>query len=125
MQDLPAAEELIDAVREFLTESAMPELSGRTRFHARVAANVLGIVSRQLEMGEQSDEAEADRLRALLVQDGSLAQLNEVLCRRIRTGEIGVDDAPLVEHLWQTTLAKLAIDQPSYAAYRRIVSSGE
>jgi hypothetical protein len=23
------------------------------------------------------------------------------------------------EHLWQTTLAKLAVDQPNYAAYKR------
>ena len=25
----------------------------------------------------------------------------------------------LVDHLWQTTLDKLAVDQPNYAAYRR------
>ncbi len=125
MQDLPSAEELIEAVREFLTESAMPELTGRTRFHARVAANVLGIVSRQLERGEESDDEELERLRSLLGRDGSLAELNQILCRRIRSGEVGIDDAPLIEHLWQTTLAKLAIDQPNYAAYRRVIGSSE
>jgi hypothetical protein len=29
----------------------------------------------------------------------------------------------LAEHLWQTTLAKLAVDQPNYAAYRREMKS--
>jgi hypothetical protein len=28
----------------------------------------------------------------------------------------------LSEHLWATTLAKMAIEQPGYASYRRIVS---
>ena len=51
MQNLPSARELLTAVREFLNNVAMPELSGRARFHARVAANVLGIVERELELG--------------------------------------------------------------------------
>jgi aminoglycoside phosphotransferase (APT) family kinase protein len=47
----PTASELLDAVREFLTASVMPATSGQLAFHARVAANVLGIVARELELG--------------------------------------------------------------------------
>ena len=121
MQNLPSARELLTAVREFLNNVAMPELSGRTRFHARVAANVLGIVERELELGTATDERELERLRALLDGDGSLLALNAELCERIRRGELGLDDAALTHHLWRTTLDKLAIDQPNYVAYKRAV----
>ena len=39
--------ELLGAVKSFLMESAVPELSGRDQFNARVAANVLGIIERE------------------------------------------------------------------------------
>jgi aminoglycoside phosphotransferase (APT) family kinase protein len=47
----PTASELLDAVREFLTDQVMPATTGQLAFHARVAANVLGIVARELELG--------------------------------------------------------------------------
>jgi aminoglycoside phosphotransferase (APT) family kinase protein len=47
----PTASELLDAVREFLTGQVMPATTGQTAFHARVAANALAIVARELELG--------------------------------------------------------------------------
>jgi aminoglycoside phosphotransferase (APT) family kinase protein len=47
----PAASELLAAVREFLTDQVRPATSGQLAFHARVAANVLAIVMRELELG--------------------------------------------------------------------------
>jgi aminoglycoside phosphotransferase (APT) family kinase protein len=47
----PTASELLDAVRGFLTDEVMPATTGQLAFHARVAANVLGIVARELELG--------------------------------------------------------------------------
>jgi aminoglycoside phosphotransferase (APT) family kinase protein len=47
----PTASELLDAVREFLTGQVMPATAGQLAFHARVAANVLAIVARELELG--------------------------------------------------------------------------
>ncbi len=44
----PTAREILDAVRGFLTEDVMPGTTGRLSFHARVAANMLAIVERQL-----------------------------------------------------------------------------
>jgi hypothetical protein len=54
----------------------------------------------------------------LLGEQGDLETLNRRLCARIAAGEIGLSTPGLVDHLWQTTLDKLAIDQPNYAAYR-------
>ncbi|MFY9891522.1 MAG: DUF6285 domain-containing protein, partial [Streptosporangiaceae bacterium] len=47
----PTASELLDAVREYLTGSVLPGTSGQLAFHARVAANALAIVARELELG--------------------------------------------------------------------------
>jgi aminoglycoside phosphotransferase (APT) family kinase protein len=44
----PTAREIVDAVRQYLTEDVMPATTGRLSFHARVAANMLGIVEREL-----------------------------------------------------------------------------
>ena len=38
--DVPGADELVRAVREFLERDVMEATDGRVRFHARVAANV-------------------------------------------------------------------------------------
>jgi aminoglycoside phosphotransferase (APT) family kinase protein len=47
----PTASELLEAVQEFLTGQVMPASTGQLAFHARVAANTLGIVARELELG--------------------------------------------------------------------------
>ncbi len=48
----PTASELLDAVREFLIDSVRPATGGQLAFHARVAANVVAIVARELELGQ-------------------------------------------------------------------------
>ena len=116
--DQPSALELVTAVREFIEKHAMPELQGRTAFHARVAANALAIIARELEQGPKANTDELDRLKALLGQDGSLDALNRELCHRIRTNGLAVDEPALTSHLVRTTLAKVAIDQPSYSGFQ-------
>ncbi len=63
----PTSSELLDAVRQFLTDQVMPATAGQLAFHARVAANVLGIVARELELGPLPPEAGlADNVAARL-----------------------------------------------------------
>ena len=119
MYDPPTLAELVSAVREFLEEQAMPNLEGRDAFHARVAANALAIVARQLELGPEAEASEQVRLQALLGNEGSLDELNRELCRRIRSGDLAIDDPDLLDHLHTTTLDKVAVDQPKYSGYRR------
>ena len=119
MNDRPSAEQLVGAVRGFLERVAQPELRGHSAFLARVAANALAIVERELALGAGHEAAERERLRALLGGDGALEERNRELCRRIRSGQLTLDTPGLLDHLRETTLAKLAVDQPSYSAYRR------
>ena len=48
MNDRPSATELLAAVERFLEETAVPGLEGPAKYHARVAANVVRIVAREL-----------------------------------------------------------------------------
>jgi Domain of unknown function (DUF6285) len=117
MMDQPSAVELVTAVREFIEKHAMPELQGRTAFHARVAANALAIVARELEQAAPAAVEESRRLQDLLKQSDTLDALNRELCRQIRSGHIAWDDPALGVHLTAATLAKVAVDQPNYSGY--------
>ncbi len=116
--DQPSMRELVETVREFLETRAMPELKGQTAFHARVAANALAIVGRELECGARAAQEERARLAALLGHDGALPDLNRALCRAIREGRFTLETPGLAGHLERTTLDKIAIDQPHYAQPR-------
>ena len=122
MMDQPSVLELVTAVRDFIEQRAMPELKGHTAFHARVAANALSIVARELEQGAVAAEAERGRLAGLLGHDGNLMVLNRELCARIRGGSIGLETPGLAEHLALTTRDKVAIDQPNYGGLKRFLA---
>jgi hypothetical protein len=119
MQDEPTPTELIKAVADFLRNELTPAVSGHSAFKLRVAINALDLVTRQLALESSSDAAEAERLTLLLGKEGSLVELNGVLVDRIAKGEADLQTPGLAAHLWQTTMDKLAVDQPNYAAYRR------
>jgi hypothetical protein len=119
MQDEPTPEELIKAVVDFLRSDIAPVVSGHNAFKLRVSLNVLDLVARQLTLEQESDAAELARLSRLLGTQGSLTELNRIFTDRIAKGEIDLQTPGLAEHLWQTTMAKLAVDQPNYASYRR------
>jgi hypothetical protein len=123
MQDEPTPEELTRAVADFLRNDIAPVLSGHNAFKLRVAINALDLVTRQLRLEEGSDAAEAARLSQLLGRQGSLDELNRVLADRIAKGEADLRTPGLADHLWQTTMDKLAVDQPNYGSYKRELGS--
>ena len=118
MQDRPSPSELIGAVAAFLKNVVAPETQGALSFNARVAANALEMMKRELDTAPPEDAAELARLKALLGKDGALFDLNVELSRRIEAGEVDLSTPGLKDHLWATTLAKLAVDQPTYGGYR-------
>jgi hypothetical protein len=118
MQDRPAPIELVKSVTNLLQNTILPALSGRAAFEVRVAINALDLVARQLAQVDDSHECELRRLEELLGRTGSLMELNAELCTRIANGAVDMANTGLVDHLWRTTLEKLSVDQPSYAAFR-------
>jgi hypothetical protein len=119
MQDEPTPVELTKSVADFLRNDITPLIEGHQAFKLRVAVNILDLVTRQLTQEEGSDASEVQRLRSLLGLDGSVTELNRALAERIAKGEVDLATPGLAEHLWATTMDKLAVDQPSYASYKR------
>jgi hypothetical protein len=119
MQDEPTPTELIKAVADFLRNEITPVITGHNAFKLRVGINALDLVTRQLALADGGDAAEAARLKALLGIEGSLLDLNRTLSDRIASGEVDLQTPGLADHLWQTTMDKLAVDQPNYASYKR------
>jgi len=124
MQDEPTPRELTKAVADFLRNDIAPLVSGHSAFKLRVAINALDLVTRQLTLEQGDNVEESARLAALLGTQGSLLDLNRSLAERIAAGELDLSTPGLAAHLWQTTMDKLAVDQPNYAAYRRELGNG-
>jgi hypothetical protein len=106
--DAPSAEQLVEAVREWLKHEVMPVVEGRLRFHTRVAANVLAIVERELALGPAQAIAHTERLTSLGVSDET------ELAEKIRSGELDgrMDEVKAVVRA--TVRDKLAVANPRY-----------
>jgi hypothetical protein len=125
VNDRPTGVELLGAVARFLEQEVVPRLDGPQRYHARVAANVVAIVAREIETEESQLGAEWQRLSQLLGVDeprpgerpallAAVRARTEELVRRIQRGDAdgGAWRADLVAHLRRTVADKLAVARP-------------
>lgn len=99
----PTAAELVAAVAEFLERDVKEATSGAVNFHARVAANALRTVEREL-----LDDAPAP---PLLGFDDEPA-----LAAAIRAGDLDDRGAEVVATLRDLVARRLAISHPGYDA---------
>lgn len=113
--DMPRIDELVTSVRDYLRDDVMKATHGRTQFLARVAANSLDIVLRDLATGDRHRERQAERLRALLDQEGDLETLRRSLVQRLRDDRIALDHPGLGDYLREAIVNQIAIDQPTYS----------
>jgi len=125
VNDRPTARELLEAVESFLRDEVVAALDGHVKYQTRVAANVVGIVAREIGCEDRHLSGEWQRLGALF-DDSSpppsdreqlragLREKTEKLVERIRAGD--ADDGPwrdaVVAHLKQTVADKLEVAKP-------------
>ncbi len=122
--ELPRNDELLVSVRDFLREDVMAATSGRTQFMARVAANSLDILLRDMSLGPSLRAAEQRRLVAVMGHDGAREALRFELVEKLRDGSMALDQAGLVEHLRATVIGELAVDQPNYSGFKNAMTGG-
>jgi hypothetical protein len=102
VSERPTAQELAEAILEFLGGEILPTLTDqRLRFRMLVAMNALGIVYRELEALPVEDDSE---LRAL--------------ARRIRAGDVAPETLPRVK---ADVEARLRIASPQFLERYRAV----
>jgi len=121
--DIPRTDELLVSVRDFLRNDVMDETTGRANFLSRVAANSLDIVLRELTLGPIHQALELDRLQVLLQSDEGLDALKRRLVTGLRDGQISLDNEALQNHLRQTVVNQIAIDQPKYSGLKKALKN--
>ena len=102
----PTAVDLVQAVGEFLRAEVMPATEGRLSFQARVAANVLGTVERELRLGAGQERRHTRRLAA--VGFSSHAEL----ARALRSGAVAPGD--VVDLVRADVTERLLVANPAY-----------
>jgi len=128
VNDRPTGPELLREVERFLEREVVPRLDGPRRYHARVAANLVAIVAREIETEEAQLAAEWQRLGALLdlreappAQRAALREAvrerTQALAERIRRGDAdqGAWRDEVVAHLRRTVADKLSVSKPPRA----------
>jgi hypothetical protein len=102
----PTAAELVAAVAEFLDSDVRAATTGQVNFQARVAANALRIVERELLAGPATEVAEA--LAAIGCADEA------ELAAAIRAGKLGDRPADVAACLRTLVHRRLAVAHPGY-----------
>jgi len=104
----PGTGELVEAVREFLQGDVKAATEGRVAFHARVAANALAMVERELALGPQLVERHTSRLADLgCASDSELASA-------IRGGRYDDRFDKVAAVLADDIADQLAVNRPGY-----------
>ena len=128
MQDRPNYSELLVAIEHFLDAEIVPNTEGARGFHARVAANAIRTVRRELEAEDDQlakEWAGLDKLLGLAEQPLGRAALREgiaarnaELCARIRRGDADGGDfgAQVREHVRRSVRDKISVTNPGLLA---------
>lgn len=109
LYDRPTVDELLNAVAGFLREELTTE-DPRSAYLAKVAANALTIVRRELRLGPAQRAAHRARLAAIgCADDGELAA-------RIRDGKVSDDDPAVLAAVRSSITAQVVVGNPRYLA---------
>ena len=127
MQDRPTSIELLEAAADFVDREIVPAIEGARQFQARVVANVMRIVAREIQQEDPAARIEIKALARLLGRDAphlhsledlrkASASMGEELSARIRAGDAdsGSWRAEVLSVVRQSVEDKLRIANPRY-----------
>ena len=127
MQDRPTSIELLEAAADFVDREIIPAIEGARQFQARVVANVMRIVAREIQMEDPAVRIEVKALARLLGRDAphlhslddlrtASASMGAELSTRIRAGDAdsGSWRAEVLSVVKQSVEDKLRIANPRY-----------
>ncbi len=116
--DRPTSSELIKAVIDFLETKIKQELPAHLAFKIRITNNVLGMVQREIDQGEQLSEEVIEVMSNLINSDEATTKK---LSDLIKNGDLDLTDIKLKELLVLLSKNKIAIDNPNYSTYKKLI----
>jgi len=127
MQDRPTSVELLQAAADFVESELVPAVQGARQFQARVVANVMRIVAREIQLEDPVVRSEVKALARLLGHDAphlhslddlraAAASMGEELTAKIRAGEAddGAWRREVLALVRRSVEDKLSIANPRY-----------
>ena len=110
--DRPTSKELLEAVIDFIdAEIKSDSYPANKKFKFQLVLNVLNIVKREVETGEEINEKFSE-LGSNLIGENEFTI--EKLSQKIRDKEFDHEDKDLVDFLYDLTEEKIKIDNPKY-----------
>ena len=111
----PDINNVLLTVQKFIKDAA-PKLEGETRYHAIVAAYLLGIAERELRLAPGFDKQEVAQLSDFLKTSGSLEDLHKTLAKGIRSGAYDEDWDALLDTVLQQTVSDVSVVRADHLA---------
>ena len=110
--DRPTSKELLEAVIDFIdAEIKSDSYPANKKFKFQIVLNVLNIVKREVETGEEINDKFSE-LGSNLIGENEFTI--EELSQKIRDKELDHEDKDLVDFLHNLTEEKIKIDNPKY-----------
>ena len=110
--DRPTSKELLEAVIDFIdAEIKSDSYPANKKFKFQIVLNVLNIVKREVETGEEIND-KLSKLGSNLIGENEFTI--EKLSQKIRDKEFDHEDKDLVDFLYNLTEEKIKIDNPKY-----------
>ena len=110
--DRPTSKELLEAVIDFIdAEIKSDSYPANKKFKFQIVLNVLNIVKREVETGEEINEKFSE-LGSNLIGENEFTI--EKLSKKIRDKVFVHEDKDLVDFLYNLTEEKIKIDNPKY-----------
>jgi len=127
MQDRPTSVELLEAAADFVESELVPAVQGARQFQARVVANVMRVVAREIKLEDPLVRSEVKALARVLGHDAphlhslndlcaAAVSMGEELTTKIRAGEADDGDwrGEVLAVVRQSVEDKLRIANPRY-----------
>ena len=110
--DRPTSKELLEAVIDFIdAEIKSDSYPANKKFKFQIVLNVLNIVKREVETGEEINKKFSELGSNLF---GENEFTIEKLSQKIRDKEFDHEDKDLIDFLYDLTEEKIKIDNPKY-----------
>ena len=110
--DRPTSKELLEAVIDFIdAEIKSDSYPANKKFKFQIVLNVLNVVKREVETGEEINEKFSEIGSSLI---GENEFTIEKLSQKIRDKEFDHEDKDLLDFLYNLTEEKIKIDNPKY-----------
>ncbi|RLA54727.1 MAG: hypothetical protein DRR42_00980 [Gammaproteobacteria bacterium] len=112
-QDNPDINQILTTVKEF-AEGVAKRSSGAERYDALCAAFLMGVVQRELKLGERQDDGQLEQLQSMLGKQGDLAELYQAFSSSVREGHYDNDWQAAFDFAFKQVVDKVKVTNPNH-----------